>query len=90
MFLFERDDIKQNTLYTGDFRLENIKLETLSALHDTLGKPVRIDWLYLDTTFASPDYSSFPSRDEAIESIWHLVDTWVKKNGEFQIEMRSL
>ena len=31
MFLFEHDDLR--TLYTGDFRFENIRLESIESLH---------------------------------------------------------
>lgn len=94
MFLFERlssEDpasetwVKNRILYTGDFRYDNISLQTLASLHDPEdGKPLALDEMYLDTTFCSIQYDSFPSRNEAIDSIWHLVDGWIRKNGMYR------
>ena len=79
-FLFERDDLR--ILYTGDFRLENRKLPTLTGLHNSSGEPLKIDQMYLDTTFCSKEYEKFPPRTEAIEAIWELVRGWIHKNGD--------
>ena len=86
MFLFEfgEDKILQNILYTGDFRFENQNLETLQALHDVDGNLININELYLDTTFCSPNYREFPTRDEAINRIWDLVHGWIRKNGMYR------
>jgi hypothetical protein len=53
--------------YTGDFRYDNIGLETLTALHDADGRVLSLDELYLDTTFCSKSYLRFPSRVEALQ-----------------------
>ena len=92
MFLFEREEANLQTriLYTGDFRLENLKLEALTALHDSQGQPLKLDQLYLDTTFCSKEYENFPPRDEALDHVWRLVDGWIRKNGKFIGLQRSL
>jgi len=85
MFLFEKEETGQKNkviLYTGDFRLEHIRLPTLKDLHTSAGEPLKIDIMYLDTTFCSKEYENFPIRDEAIQAIWDLVSSWIKKNDE--------
>ena len=53
--------------YTGDFRFENIGLGTLNSLHDNDGRVLKLDELYLDTTFCSRSYLHFPHRDDALQ-----------------------
>ena len=86
MFLFEfgENETLQNVLYTGDFRFENQNLKTLQGLHDVDGNIININELYLDTTFCSPNYKEFPTRDEAINRIWDLVHGWIRKNGMYR------
>ena len=90
MFLFEvGEDLSEfnkafNILYTGDFRFENHRIETFQALHDAAGNKMRIDEMYLDTTFCSTNYKTFPTRDEAIQRIWELVHGWIRKNGMYR------
>ena len=84
-FLFEKEETGQKNkviLYTGDFRLEHIRLPTLKDLHTSAGEPLKIDIMYLDTTFCSKEYENFPIRDDAIQAIWDLVNSWIKKNGK--------
>ena len=84
-FLFEKEETGQKNkviLYTGDFRLEHIRLPTLKDLHTSAGEPIKIDIMYLDTTFCSKEYENFPIRDDAIQAIWDLVNSWIKKNGK--------
>jgi hypothetical protein len=86
MFLFEHLVDNYTILYTGDFRLENVKLSTLDALHrrDDFRKPIEVDQMYLDTTFCTKQFETFPTRDEAIDNIWHLVSGWIRKNGMYR------
>jgi len=95
MFLFERlEGLRHSTkvarriLYTGDFRFDHAsgKFVTpeLASLHDGQGKPLPLDELYLDTTFCSPLYKTFPTREEAQEEIWRLCKKWVTKNGMYK------
>jgi len=95
MFLFERlEGLRHSTkvarriLYTGDFRFDhtsgNFVTPELASLHDGQGKPLPLDELYLDTTFCSPLYKTFPTREEAQEEIWRLCKKWVTKNGMYK------
>merc|ERR1712025_1159755 len=87
MFLFiirEDSEVQENILYTGDFRLENHNLETIQALHDKDGTPLKLHEMYLDTTFCSLNYKEFPKRVEAIQRIWELVHSWIRKNGMYR------
>ena len=86
MFLFEtgEDQTAKNILYTGDFRLENQRLEDIQILHDTDGKTLTIHEMYLDTTFCSPNYKEFPARVDAIQRIWEIVHSWIRKNGMYR------
>ena len=80
-FLFEKEECGKRILYTGDFRLEDVRLPTLTNLHNLGGEPLKIDLMYLDTTFCSKDYEKFPPRRHADEGIWELVNSWIRKNG---------
>ena len=86
MFLFAigEDVTKRNILYTGDFRFENQRLDSIHALHDTEGKTLPIHEMYLDTTFCSSNYTEFPTRDQAIQRMWGLVHSWIRKNGMYR------
>jgi len=89
MFLFEKLDsegeVCKRILYTGDFRFDNplVPLTTLRSLHKG-SKPLDIDEMYLDTTFCSPQYLTFPTRKESEEKIWELCQKWIRKNGMFK------
>ena len=86
MFLFEtgEDQTKKNILYTGDFRWENYSFEGIQALHDSEGNTIPIHEMYLDTTFCSLNYKEFPTRLEAIQRIWEIVHSWIRKNGMYR------
>jgi len=94
MFLFERLEegqgagVARRILYTGDFRFDhasgNFASPELASLHDRSGRPLPLDELYLDTTFCSPLYKTFPTREEAQEEIWSLCKKWVTKNGMYK------
>ena len=90
MFLFEvmgaetEAEVKTRILYTGDFRFDNFPLSSLTSLHGNDGIPLRIDELFLDTTFCQSRYPLFPAREQAQEKIWELVHDWVRKNGVYR------
>ena len=91
MFLFEamteppdEETPEWRILYTGDFRFEEpFDLSSLQALHDPHGNVIRVDEMFLDTTFASNDYKSFPSREEALLTIWDKVQVWTQQQNQF-------
>ena len=81
MFLFEKQVESANfrILYTGDFRFEEDEYKHFTALHEVNGDPKLINELYLDTTFCSTDFETFPMRKSALNAIWRLVNGWIKK-----------
>ena len=92
MLMFERLDLERNVvkriLFTGHFRLDDYKkhlqdIPSLQCLHEN-SEPLMIDELYLDTTFCSLSYPSFPTRDNAEEKIWQVCQRWVRRNGMFK------
>ena len=85
MILFEKMDseeiIVHRTLYTGDFRFDDgTSLERISALHGDDKRILKIDELYLDTTFMKERYKTFPGRKMGEQKIWELVKNWVGQN----------
>ena len=92
MFLFEKlheGKVMKRILYTGDFRFEDEKvLSRQSVLHDEHGKPLKLDEVYLDTTFLSSKFRHFPSRRAAETKIWELTKEWLSRNGK--IKSRSM
>ena len=85
MFLFEKMDIEENVisriLYTGDFRFDDgMTLERVAALHSDDKRTLKIDELYLDTTFMKQTYQTFPGRKQSEQKIWELVKNWVGQN----------
>ena len=49
------------------------------SLH-AANKPLVLDEMYLDTTFLSTDYETFPSRREAEQEVWVLARDWLNRN----------
>ena len=85
MFLFEKlgadGEVVLRILYTGDFRFEDEKsFRTCTRSLHSDKKPLVLDEMYLDTTFLSQDYPTFPSRAEATEKVFELCSKWIGKN----------
>ena len=93
MFLFERlheGKVEKRILYTGDFRFENREmLSRQSALHDDQRKPLKIDEIYLDTTFLTTSFKHFPSRKAAENKVWELVKDWVSRNAKIKSRAKN-
>ena len=92
MFMFEKLDMDRNVvrriLYTGDFRYDDSRtclgsIPCLKSLHHN-SSPLTINELYLDTTFCSMAFPSFPTRNNAEEKIWQVCQRWVRRNGMFK------
>ena len=88
MFLFEKlkagGEVDIRILYTGDFRFEGDSfLSCTESLH-AANKPLVVDEMYLDTTFLSEDYPTFPPRREAELRVWQLTRDWVGRNRSGQ------
>ena len=94
MFIMERLDtngaVHKRILYTGDFRFDNpdLPLTCLRSLHSGT-TPLHIDEMYLDTTFCSNKYLTFPTRQEAEEKIWSICERWIRKNTIFKENFRQ-
>lgn len=81
MFLFTLGN-KKNILYTGDFRIHESDLCKLNSLHngDTYKLPIKIDKLYLDTTFLNLKYKNFPKRHEILGQVCPIIKNWLKQD----------
>lgn len=63
-------------LYTGDFRAEVGFIDSLLQ-NDSIaanGSFRTIDYLYIDTTFATTEFYEFPTREESIQAICNTVE----------------
>ncbi|CAG9577573.1 unnamed protein product [Danaus chrysippus] len=74
MFLFKTTT--KTILFTGDFRMNPNDLPKYSALHEN-GQPIKLDNLYVDTTFLSYNYDNFPKRSESIEKMCSEITKWL-------------
>ncbi|KAK9511575.1 hypothetical protein O3M35_000207 [Rhynocoris fuscipes] len=70
MFLFE--SYGGRVLFTGDFRLTLDDLKKTKALHKN-DKVIKLNNIYLDTTFANPLYTTFPDRQKSLEIIKSII-----------------
>ena len=92
MFIMERLDtngaVHKRILYTGDFRFDNpdLPLTCLRSLHSGT-TPLHIDEMYLDTTFCSNKYLTFPTRQEAEEKIWSICEEVDQEEHNIQGEL---
>ena len=74
MFIFEHKHL--TILYTGDFRINPRDLPKLKPLNDQDG-PRIFDKIYLDTTFFTSDFKHFPTRQQSLEEITRLSNSWI-------------
>lgn len=77
MFLFEYKN--QNILFTGDFRISKNDVAKYKHLQNN-GEPIKIDVLYVDTTFQ--DQPSFPKRSEVVSDLIPHIKHWLADNPE--------
>ncbi|XP_076380198.1 protein artemis isoform X5 [Megalopta genalis] len=81
MFLFERDNLL--VLYTGDFRINPMDFPKLKGLHyhkNSKLVPRTFTKIYLDTTFLSNDFPSFPSRIKSMTKMRDVVQNWLSED----------
>lgn len=75
MFLFTENNKK--ILYTGDFRININDLHKYKALHVN-EDPIKLDALYIDTTFLLKPYNSFPKRSVSVDEMIARLMDWLK------------
>ncbi|CAH0731078.1 unnamed protein product, partial [Brenthis ino] len=75
MFLFKTSET--TVLYTGDFRININDLPKYKALHSN-EEPIKIDALYIDTTFLDEDHEYFPKRSESVDAMLNVMVDWLK------------
>ncbi|XP_017794378.1 PREDICTED: protein artemis-like [Habropoda laboriosa] len=80
-FIFERNNL--SILYTGDFRINPLDFPKLKGLHyyeDSKLIPRTFTKIYLDTTFLSNDFPSFPTRQESMVKICEITKEWLGRD----------
>lgn len=87
MFLFETNE--KNILYTGDFRLNPSDLIKFKGFFETPGQIIKIDKVYLDTTFFNKSYEYFPPRDECVEIICRLINEWISLSKKHCVKIQN-
>ena len=87
MFLIEGTDDRR-VLYTGDFRFAVGQTETTGLLMEKgTGKMLRIDELYLDTTFCLRSATRFPSRQQSASEVCRLITEWIRQGEDHLISL---
>ncbi|XP_075216271.1 protein artemis-like [Lycorma delicatula] len=86
MFLFEHE--YECALFTGDFRIYPNDISKLKSLHYSDGSVKQITHLYLDTTFATDRFPTFPLRSETSSLVVQLVSEWLSSSPNHEIHLR--
>ncbi|XP_037302691.1 protein artemis [Manduca sexta] len=77
MFLFRIPN--KTILYTGDFRIRQNDVHKYLQLHKK-GDPIKIDVMYVDTTFIDHDHPEFAKRSDSVEEMLENIDVWLKED----------
>lgn len=81
MFLLEQNN--KTILYTGDFRL-NIKIvRKIRCLQN-----IKLDKIFLDSTFFNKSYFEFPMQFESADKICELIKEWIDKGKNYIINLK--
>lgn len=72
MFLLEQNN--KTILYTGDFRLEIKTVKKIRSLQN-----IRLDKIYLDSTFFKKSYFEFPLQFESADKICEIIKEWIDR-----------
>ncbi|XP_045783080.1 protein artemis-like [Maniola jurtina] len=83
MFLFTTAE-KKNILFTGDFRIDCDGLPECTPLHEN-GAPIKLDTLYIDTTFIAPDYEHLPKRSESVRVSIAKIREWLDLDSNNEV-----
>lgn len=87
MFLFEYGN--KRILFTGDYRLNPDDLTKFNGFYDSFKQLKPIHNIYLDTTFFSKEYQSFPRRDDSLKEIFRLIKEWIEKSEQHVINLET-
>ncbi|XP_041983449.1 protein artemis-like [Aricia agestis] len=74
MFLFKTKTY--TILFTGDFRININDISKYKAFHENY-EVIKIDTLYIDTTFLEAWYENFPKRSESVEKLIYEIRKWL-------------
>lgn len=85
MFLFETKNAC--ILYTGDYRIAATDLKKFKCFYDDFGLVKRIDKVYLDTTFFSKSYQTFPKRQDSLAALCKIISDWTSADPENYVRL---
>lgn len=68
-------------------QLKNIK--KLTSLKDPFKQPIRLDAIYVDSTFFDKTYLEFPTQFDSNKVICNLIDEWTQKGSEYVVILRT-
>ncbi|XP_045456216.1 protein artemis-like [Melitaea cinxia] len=86
MFLFSTETM--NILFTGDFRINNNDLPKYKLLHHN-DEPIKINTLYVDTTFLNTKYDYFPKRSESVAKMLYEMKKWLNSDETNAIALHT-
>ncbi|XP_050360239.1 protein artemis-like [Nymphalis io] len=77
-----------NILFTGDFRINLNDLPKYKHLHVD-DEPIKLDAMYVDTTFLDLKYEHFPKRSESVEKMIFEIRRWLNSNENNAIAIHT-
>lgn len=80
MFLLEQDN--KTILYTGDFRLNLKVVKNIKCLQN-----LKLDKIFLDSTFFKKEYFEFPTQFESELRICELIKEWTDRGKNYLIKL---
>lgn len=80
MFLLEQNN--KTILYTGDFRLSIKVVKKIKCLQN-----IKLDKIFLDSTFFKKEYSQFPSQFESAVKICEVIKEWTDRGKMYFIKL---
>lgn len=86
MFLFSTETM--NILFTGDFRINNNDLPKYKLFHHN-NETIKINTLYLDTTFLNTKYDYFPKRSESVAKMLYEMKKWLNSDEANAIALHT-
>lgn len=84
-FLFET--IKENILYTGDFRIEKGDIQKYTQLKSYCNGNKILNKIYLDVTFYSKIYWEFQKRSESLETIIKALKKFWEREPDLHVNL---